>query len=130
MVVDDMFPGTQPGISMDIDQQGYAVIAYQKAGTANYPKMLAIARPYLVFNDGEYGNCGDVLPVLEHQYWRCSTIEAGDYYHLMADYVSVQVNSNNTVGVAYTEHNTTLNTTSLKFASQYHLTYVPLLSKP
>ncbi len=130
MFVDDMALGLQPGISMDIDPQGYTVIAYQRAGQANSPKMLGIARPYLVYNDGEYGNCGDILPGLGEQYWRCSTIEAGDYYHLMADYVSVQVNSNNTVGVAYTERNTSLNTTSLKFASQYHLTYVPILSKP
>ncbi len=130
MFVDDVVLGPQPGLSMDIDQEGYPVIAYQKHGLPNNPEMLGIARPYLVYNDGEYGNCGDPLPGLGQQYWRCTTIAAGDYYHLLADYVSVRVNSNNIVGIAYTEYDEMNNSTSLKFASQYNLTYLPVLLKP
>ncbi len=128
IVVDDMGSIFRPGLSLAIDQENLAVIAYQRNLAINNDA-LRIARPYLAFHDKAYGNCGDLLPGQDYQYWRCSTIDAGDNLHFEALYVSAMVLPNNIVGIAYTEDNEELNAYSLKYASQFNLIYLPLLLK-
>jgi hypothetical protein len=93
VVVDNMGTSLSPmGISMDIDKDGYPVIAYQQYATEFSPATLRIVRPYLVFNDNSLGNCGDVPPGYLFQYWHCSTLDNSGQYTEEADFVPCSLN--------------------------------------
>jgi hypothetical protein len=131
MVVDDMGASLSPrGISMDIDPDGLAVIAYQQIESDFSPPALRISRPYLAYDDGNFGNCGDVPPGYLFQYWRCNTLDNGSQYTDEADYVALSVDSNGLVSIAYTEEDNYSLSTSLKFIYQITQTFLPFLTKP
>jgi hypothetical protein len=131
MVVDDMGNSTSPmGISMDIDKDSLAVIAYKQITSDWSPPALRIARPYLAYADGLYGDCGD--KVGGNYYWRCTTLDNGSQYTEEADYVSLAVNSQGLVSIAYTEVDVSEYAMSLKFINQLFIypTFLPLITKP
>src|SRR5690606_11229175 len=59
-VVDDVgTPSGNYGLSMDVDSQGYPIIAYMDVSEDLAPAGLKIARPALAYGL-DWGNCGDV----------------------------------------------------------------------
>jgi hypothetical protein len=131
MMVDEMGTSLEPmGISLAVDGNGLPIIAYQYIESDFSPPALRITRPYLAFNDNQYGDCGEIPPGYSNQLFRCSTIDDADQYTWEADYVSMAVNSRGLVGIAYSEQNPYDYATSLKFTYQtfYH-TYMPILIK-
>jgi hypothetical protein len=130
VVVDDMTTvGFPVGISMDIDKFGYPVIAYQQTDEFAGPK-LGLARPYFVYDDGSFGNCGDVPPGYLFQYWRCNTLVYSGQYTEVGDVISLSVKSNGFLEIAYSEFDTYYLNTDLKIIYQYSQTFMPLLIKP
>jgi len=128
MVVDDMsISDAHRGISLDIDNDNLAVIAYQKIFDQVTPPVLSVARPYLAFDDGFYGNCGDVIA--GNQYWRCNTIDYGAENILVGEFVSLAINSHGLARIAYTEEDQVNFTTGLKFIYQVNQTFLPLITK-
>lgn len=129
-VVDEMTKiGFPLGISLDIDKEGYPVIAYQQANDYTGP-MLGIAHPYLIYNDNSFGNCGDPPPGYLFQYWRCKTILSSDQYTEIGDVISMKVRSDGMIVIAYSEFDTYNGNTNLNIIYQYSQTFLPLLSKP
>jgi hypothetical protein len=131
VVVDDMGTSLSPmGISMDIDNNGYPVIAYQQIASDFSPPTLRITLPYLAFNDGAFGNCGDVPPGYLFQYWRCSTLDNAGQYTEEADFVSLAVSPFGLDWISYSEYNSYDDATSLKVIYQVPLqTFLPILNK-
>jgi hypothetical protein len=134
VVVDDMGTSLYPmGISMDVDKDGSAIIAYQQITSEFSPPRLFVARPYSVYDDGAFGNCGDVPPGYIFQYWRCSILDNSGQYMDEAEYVSVAVSSSGLAQIAYSEYfdyDIGDHATSLKFISQRFQTLLPLINKP
>jgi hypothetical protein len=128
VVVDYMGTSISPmGISMKIDKDGNPVIAYQKINSEFSPPTLNIVRPYLEYSDQPYGNCGDNPPGYLFAYWFCSTLDNGGQYTNETDFTSLVINSQNMVGIAYTEYDSYLDVTSLKFNYQhFFLTLMPI----
>jgi hypothetical protein len=130
LVVDDMNTSlTVMGISMDIDSDGYPIIAYQEIADEFSPPRLLIARPFNVFNDGSFGNCGDTPPGYMFTYWRCKVLDNAGQYVEEADFISTAVNSSGLVGVAYSEYDSYYVATSLKYTGQKFATFLPISSK-
>ncbi len=133
IVVDDMGDYLGPvDISMDVDGDGYPVIAYQQIDDEFSPAELNIARPFLAYG-ADIGNCGDVPPGYLFFYWYCSTIDNGGQYLSEAEFISVATKSNGMPVIAYTEfYNYDIgdHATSLKLASQYFYVNLPILMKP
>ncbi len=129
--IDEMGGSSQPqGISLALDNNGVPVIAYQKIAP-DLPPVLRLARPYFVYGDGAYGNCGDVPPGQSHLYWRCDTLDPAGQTTSEANFVSLAVDTHGLVRVAYTEYDGLTFTMSLKTAYQTYMhTYLPFLSKP
>ena len=131
-VVDDMGNNTSPlGISMNLDGDGYPVIAYRQIALET--SMLKVARLYIAFNDGNFGNCGEVPPGYIFLLWRCSVLDNGGQYLEEAQYASVAIKSNGMPLIAYSEfYNVDVgdHATSLKFASQYFQSVLPIVNKP
>jgi hypothetical protein len=131
LVVNDMGTSISPmGISMGTDPDGYPVIAYQQIASDFSPPALRIARPYLVFGDEPYGNCGDNPPGYIFAYWLCSTLDNGGQYTEEADFAAIAINSRGMVGIAYSEYDSYHDVSSLKFIYQtFFHTYLPILNK-
>jgi len=131
VIVDDI--GTGPdsrGLSMQIDNDGYPVIAYQKIESDFSPPALWIARPYLAYDDGEFGNCGDIPPGMWVQYWRCTPLDNGGQYVSEAIYISLVVNSKGRLAIAYSEFDEYHYFMSLKYIYQFlYNNYLPLTIK-
>jgi hypothetical protein len=133
--VDDVGAGsiTPMGVSMIIDQDGNPVIAYRKVTEEFAPPGLSLARP--AFEYGlDYGNCGDTPPGYLFTYWQCEMLDHGGQYTEEASYVSMVENSNGLLGIAYTEYDSGLQVTSLKFTYQFNPTsnlnvYLPVVSR-
>jgi hypothetical protein len=135
VVVDDMGTSLYPmGISMDIDIYGYPIIAYQQIASEFSSPSLVVARPYLYFNDDNFGNCGDVPPGYMFTYWRCNILDNAGQYLSEAEYVSVAVSSSGLANIVYSEffnYDIGDYATSLKFLNQRFLqSFLPLLNKP
>jgi len=131
VVVDDMSNSLEPmGVSLTIDNNGYPIIAYQQISSEFSPPALQIARPYLAFNDGSFGNCGNIPPGYQHLYWRCNTLDNGGQYTEEADFASIVIDSRGLVGIAYSEYDSDLNVMSLKFIYQHLLrTFMPITNR-
>jgi hypothetical protein len=130
-VVDDMSPSLPVGISMKLDPDGYPMIAYQykDPDNPNAHELLRIARPYLVYEDSNFGNCG-INPGFGFLYWRCTTLDYGDGYHDAGSFVSLAVNPNGLALISYSEDNSYYLTTHLKLAYQKYLhLYLPIVNK-
>ena len=137
LFVDEM--GSSPshmGISMDVDNDGLPIIAYQQILSGDFETSdLRVARPYLAFDDGNFGNCGDTPPDYLFTYWRCNPIDDSGQYLNEADFVSVAVKSTNLAVVAYSEfysydagdHATSLKVIYQKFQFP---AFLPLINKP
>ena len=127
-VVDDMSDSLPVGISMKMDPDGYPMIAYQYKDPDNpsYHEYLRIARPYLVYEDGDFGNCG-FNPGFGFLYWRCTTLDGGSYYGDEADFVSLAINPNGLAVISYSEKDSHYLATSLKLAYQKASVYLPLI---
>ena len=134
VVVDDMGTSLSPmGISMDIDKDGYPIIAYQQIASEFSSPMLLVARPYLAFNDGSFGNCGAIPPGYQHLYWRCNILDPAAQYMSEADFVSVAVGSSGLAEIAYSEfygYDAGDHAMSLKFIYQtlFH-TFLPVTTR-
>ena len=131
IVVDDMGTSISPmGISMEIDNDGYPVIAYQQITNEFSAPKLNITRPYLEFADEPYGNCSDNPPGYIFAYWLCSTLDNGSQYSEEANYAALEINSRGMVGIAYSEYNSYYDATSVKFIYQtLFSTFIPLTNR-
>jgi hypothetical protein len=131
IVVDEMGTSDSPkGISMLIDDNGFPVIAYQYIASEFSPPALRIARPYAAYDDGKYGNCGDIPGGYFVQYWRCLTLDNGGQYSEEADFASLVINSAGMVGIAYSEYDSYYDVTSLKFIYQtLFRTFLPVTTR-
>ena len=131
VVVDVMGASPEPmGISIEIDSDGYPVIAYQYIESDFSPPALSIARPYLAYNGDEVGNCGDVPPGWHDQYWHCTPLDDGSQYTDEADYASMVVNSKGRLAIAYSEFDNDNFLMSLKFIFQTNFRfYLPITYK-
>lgn len=116
------------GLSMDVDLQGYPIIAYMDASEDLGPARLKIARPAPAY--GEWiGDCGDQPPGHSSQYWTCKTIDGGGEYADEASYVDVSISPTGLATVAYSEFNTYADDTYLKVAKQLFANYLPIINK-
>jgi hypothetical protein len=132
--VDDM--GTSPthmGIALDIDEGGNPFIAYQKVPDDEFSRsILKIARPYFVYDDGNFGNCGEVPPGYLFNFWRCNSLDNAGAYVDEGEYVSLAVFPTGMAMVAYSEWDDYYEVTSLKVMYQYEqpsLVFLPMLRK-
>lgn len=85
-------------LSMDLDNQGYPIIAYQDA-TTSAPK-IKIARPAQVYGETS-GNCG--TPTNQ---WQCDVIDPGSGFDLEGKYMAVSISPIGSATIAYTELDT------------------------
>jgi hypothetical protein len=133
VIVDDMGTSSSPmGVSMDVDNEGFPVIAYQQITSEFSSPTLNIARPFLAFDDDIFGNCGDVPPGYFFQYWRCTILDNAGQNLSEAEFVSVVVNSFGLTQIAYSEfygYDQGENSTSLKFITQRFQSFLPLLHR-
>ncbi len=118
------------GVSMQLDKDGYPVIAYQKIESEWSPAALWIARPYMVYDDGEFGNCGEIPPGMFVQYWRCTPLDTGNQYVSEGNFLSLVVNSKGRVAIAYSEYDWYDYLMSAKFIYQFlYGNYLPITVK-
>jgi hypothetical protein len=132
--VDDMGSSlAHMGIALELDPEGNPFIAYQKVPEEEISRsILKIARPYFVYEDGNFGNCGEVPPGYLFNYWRCSSLDNAGAYVDEGEYVSLAVFPTGRAMVAYSEWDDYYEVTSLKVMYQYeppNLVFVPMLRK-
>jgi len=128
-MVDDIgIPVGDIDISLDIDSQGYPIIAYTDASEDLAPLGLNIARPYLAYGE-DWGNCGDEPPGYMFQYWICKSLDNGAEYADEARFVAVSVSPAGLATVAYSEYNSYDDETYLKVAQQHYMNYLPMIKK-
>jgi hypothetical protein len=135
MNVDTIGSGlTQVGISLDLDADGYPIIAYQDASEDLAPSLLNIARPASAYGEPlGIGSCGDPpFPGGLFSYFQCNTIDNAAYgigYVYLADFTSVAVGPSGLAVIAYYEVDDYNLTQSLKVAYQQAQLFLPLLFK-
>lgn len=118
------------GISMDVDKDDNPIIAYQQVQAGDYSRpTLNITRPYFVYDEFIFGNCGDTPPGYLFTYWRCNILDNAGQYVWEADIASVVVKSSGLAAVAYSEYDEYYDATSLKYITQRFQTLLPLLNK-
>jgi hypothetical protein len=118
------------GISMDVDKNGAPIIAYQQVQPGDYSRpTLNITRPYFVYDEYIFGNCGDTPPGYLFTYWRCNILDNAGQYVWEADFASVVVKSSGLAAVAYSEYDEYYNSTSLKYIAQRFQVLLPLIIK-
>jgi hypothetical protein len=130
--VDDMGSSlTNMGIALDLDQEGHPIIAYQQILDEFSHSTLRIARPYFVYDDGNFGNCGEPPPGYLFTYWRCNTLDNAGAHVYEADYVSLAVSPSNLAYIAYSEWDDYYSVNSLKLMNEYwyHSLFMPTLRK-
>ena len=115
-------------LAMDVDAQGYPIIAYMDASSDPGPTGLRIARPAVAYGE-ETGNCGDVHDGDLFQYWRCDTIDNGNGYVDEAQFVAVSVSPAGLATIAYTEFYSDDDETYLKVAQQHFMVYMPMIKR-
>jgi hypothetical protein len=123
--------GTPPGnydLAMDVDAQGYPIIAYMDAFSDLAPTKLNIARPALAYGE-DIGNCGDVHEGDLFQYWQCNTIDGGNGYVDEAQFVAVSVSPAGLATIAYSEYYSDDAETYLKVAQQHFMSYLPMIKR-
>jgi hypothetical protein len=129
-VVDEMGTSTSPmGISMDVDINGFPIIAYQQILTEFSQPELHVARPYQAYDDGNFGNCGDIPPGYLFLFWRCIVADHAGQYLEEAEYVSINT-SGGAPKIAYSEFlsiDVGDNAMSLKYLSERVQLFLPLL---
>ncbi|MBN1811201.1 MAG: hypothetical protein JXA14_05130 [Anaerolineae bacterium] len=117
------------GISLAIDDAGYAVIAYQDVVNAEGPlESLKVARPA-----GALGwvpgvdplNCGGQFTLFAT--WYCETVDASGYSEQNGDYASVAVSPAGLITVAYYEQDALNSTGYLQVAYQRFQVFLPLV---
>lgn len=113
-------------IAMDVDAQGYPIIAYTDASEDLAPIGLKIARPALAYGE-DIGNCGDVHEGDLFQYWQCNTIDGGNGYVDEADFVAVSVSPAGLATIAYSEWYSDYGENYLKVAQQHFMSYMPII---
>jgi hypothetical protein len=117
--VDDMgFSVTDMDLDMVLDQDGHPFIAYQQIQDELSPSVLRIARPYFVYDDGEFGNCGEIPPGYDFIYWRCNTLDNAGASVEEADFVSLAVDLTGMAYIAYSEWDSYNEVDSLKIMYQ------------
>jgi hypothetical protein len=108
------------GLSVDVDPEGYPVIAYQDDSDPMGFSVLNVARPALAHGTTT-GNCGPIVNLFRR--WQCTTIDdatqgggAGNLYE--ADYAAVGIDPDGVAYIAYYEEDDYNNEGRLKLAHQ------------
>ena len=118
------------GVSMQIDNDGYPVIAYQKIQSDFSLPELWLARPYLAYDDNAFGNCGQIPPGMVEKYWRCTPLDVGNQYVSEAQYASLVVNNKGRLAIAYSEYDEYDYFMSAKFIYQFlYSNFLPITRK-
>jgi hypothetical protein len=115
-------------LALDVDAQGYPIIAYMNAINDSGPTKLNIARPAQAYGE-DTGNCGDVRVGDLVQYWQCDTIDGGDSHKNEAGFVAVSVSPAGLATIAYSEYNSYDDETFLKVNQQHFITHLPLIRR-
>jgi hypothetical protein len=111
-------------ISMELDPDGYPVIAYQKTSNVG-PAVLNVARP--VAHLGLVGNCGPEDPFST---WQCDTMDPGGTYSSVGHYVDIAITQSGLETTAYYESDSCNLSGNLKVAYQRMLTrFLPLVMR-
>jgi len=108
------------GISVDVDPDGYPVIAYQDDSDPLGFSVLNVARPALAHGT-TIGNCGPIVNLFRR--WQCETIDdatqgggAGHLYE--AEYAALGIDPDGAAYIAYYEEDDYNNEGRLKLAHQ------------
>lgn len=117
------------GLSIDVDKQGYPIIAYMDASPALALTALMVARPALAYGNS-VGNCGEVPPGDLFLYWQCEIIDPG-YQDIVSEalFADVSVSPAGLATIAYYEYDSYHDVGHLKVARQHFMTYLPLIKK-
>jgi hypothetical protein len=94
-------------------------------------RLLKIARPAAALGL-DWGNCGDALPGDLFSYWQCTTLDNAGYgqgYVDVAGFTSVAVSASGLATIAYSETDNYHDTDSLKFATQWFQSLLPLVRR-
>jgi hypothetical protein len=123
----DVYPTNFDPISMDVDAQGYPVIAYMNSITETSPDYLMIARPSFIY--GLNGNCGETHDGDIFPYWTCRTVDPPETSLNKGAFISIDVAPSGLVDIAYTEQDLQRSGLYLKVAQQRFATYLPIIKK-
>lgn len=117
------------GLSIDVDKQGYPIIAYMDASPALAVTALMVARPALAYGNS-VGNCGEVPPGDLFLYWQCEIIDPG-YQDIVSEalFADVSVSPAGLATIAYYEYDSYHDVGHLKVARQHYTNYLPLIKK-
>jgi len=123
-----LYPVNFDPISMDIDAQGYPIIAYMNSVTETSPDYIKVARPAAAYGL-DHGNCGDVREGDLWQYWTCRTVDPPQSNINKGAFVSVDVGPSGLAAIAYSEQDLQGDGLYLKVAQQRYGVYLPMIRK-
>lgn len=123
-----LYPVNFDPISMDIDAQGYPIIAYMNSVTETSPDYIKVARPAAAYGL-DHGNCGDVREGDLWQYWTCRTVDPPQSNINKGAFVSVDVAPSGLAAIAYSEQDLQGDGLYLKVAQQRYGVYLPMIRK-
>lgn len=118
-------------IAMEMDAQGYPVIAYIKADSEFGPAGIKIARPPHVYGLLD-GNCGQIPTGYLFPIWQCNSVDnmhEGLGWTNAAGYLDLSVNSAGLVKIAYAENDDYEYSIHLKLARQEFSVFLPIVLK-
>jgi hypothetical protein len=122
--IDDMGAGLPwASISIDVDKNNHAMIAYTDAEEDLAPLGLKVTGPSTV---PPWDTCDGTLPD-----WQCARVDNGDQYLDAGKYVALAIKDSGLAVIAYSETNTYDYpvTNDLKFTTQTMWSFLPLTKK-
>ncbi|HOA21295.1 MAG TPA: hypothetical protein PKL82_02270 [Anaerolineaceae bacterium] len=124
----DLYPENFDPISMDVDAQGYPIIAYMNSATETAPDYIEVARPAIAYGLTG-GNCGDIRDGDPFQYWDCRVVDKPNSNINKGAFLSIDVAPSGLAAIAYSEQDLQGNGLYLKVAHQRYGIYLPVLRK-
>jgi len=124
----EVYPTNFDPISMDVDAQGYPIIAFMNSSTESSPDYIEVARPAIAYGL-PWGNCGDVRDGEMFQYWTCRTVDPPDSNINKGSFLSVDVAPSGLAAIAYAEQDLQRDGLYLKVAQQRFGVYLPMIKR-
>jgi len=124
----DVYTTNFDPISMDVDAQGYPIIAYMNSASDTSPDYIKVARPAAAYGL-PWGNCGDVRDGEAFQYWTYRTVDPPETSINKGAFLSVDVAPSGLAAIAYAEQDLQGDGLYLKVAQQRFGIYLPLIKR-